>query len=224
MRTGIVLGFQNLKGVEIMRMNSFNVKFIRFALIGTISLFSLPGVAVAQSMRSQEGMRPMNAEMRALIAEDDLEQKDPLHMDFEKTAVADSARRGRVKTLLAEGKLVNGGDYRVAAFIFQHGTTTNDYLLAHVLANVAISKGDRSALWISNATLDRYLMTIGQKQILGTQFVQENGPDRPFTQGGYDRDLIPDTVRNSLSVRTLSEQTAYLETLESHRIQDGKTE
>lgn len=198
--------------------------FIRSLLVGTLCLLSLPCISMAQSTQSQNGMRPMNAEMRALIAEDNLEQKDALNMDFEKTAAANSARRGRVKTLLAEGKLVNGGDYRVAAFIFQRGTTTSDYLLAHVLANVAISKGDRSALWISNATLDRYLMTIGQKQILGTQFVQENGPDRPFTQGGYDRDLIPDTVRNSLGVRTLSEQTAYLETLESYRIKDRKNE
>jgi hypothetical protein len=57
-------------------------------------------------------------------------------------------------------------DFEHAAFIFQHGTAADDYLLAHTLATIAVAKGRTSALWIVTATLDRYLGQIGSHKFM----------------------------------------------------------
>jgi hypothetical protein len=44
--------------------------------------------------------------------------------------------------LLESGKLETAEDFHDAAFIYQHGQKPDDYLLAHVLAMVAVQKGD----------------------------------------------------------------------------------
>ena len=181
------------------------------------ALIILPAAAFAQAVQSQPGLKPRNAEVRALLASDDIDHKDDATIDFAKIAQADKHRRARIRELLAQGMLRNGGDYRAAAFIFQHGSSTDDYLLAHALAMTAVALGDRKALWIANAALDRYLMTIGQKQIFGTQFVQQNGPDQPFSQEPYDRELVPDDLRKRLGVRSLANQALFLKGLEAQR-------
>lgn len=83
----------------------------------------------------------------------------------------DSARRKRTHRLLEQGALQTGADFHDAAFIFQHGDQPEDYLLAHVLAMAAVAKGEPRGRWIAAATLDRYLHSIGQPQIFGTQYL-----------------------------------------------------
>lgn len=75
----------------------------------------------------------------------------------------DDARDARVKELLQQGLLHTSVDYYRAALVFQHSGTPNGTLLAHVLAEIALAKGESSALWLSAATLDRYLVQIKQK-------------------------------------------------------------
>ena len=186
-------------------------------ILSAVILLLNPGSGLAQALQSQPGMKPINAEMRALLASDDIDHADDSKIDFVQIAHADQTRWSRVRDLLIKGKLKNGGDFRAAAFIFQHGSSTDDYLLAHALALTAVSLGDHKALWIANASLDRYLMTIGQKQIFGTQYAQQDGPDRPFTQEPYNRDLVPDAIRKKVGIKTLSNQALFLETLENRR-------
>jgi hypothetical protein len=117
--------------------------------------------------------------------------------------VRDVERRAATRKLLAEGRLHTGEDYREAAFVFQHGNKPEDYLLAHTLATVATSRGDMLGLWISAATLDRYLHSIEKPQIFGTQFLEEGNT---VTQAPFDRELIPDALRRQLGVPALAEQ------------------
>lgn len=84
----------------------------------------------------------------------------------------DAKRRKRAHQLLDSGALQSATDFHDAAFIFQHGDKADDYLLAHVLAMVAVSKGDPRGRWIAAATLDRYLQFIGRPQVFGTQYLQ----------------------------------------------------
>ena len=86
-------------------------------------------------------------------------------------AANDSARRKRTHRLLEQGALQTGADFHDAAFIFQHGDQPEDYLLAHVLAMAAVAKGEPRGRWIAAATLDRYLHSIGQPQVFGTQYL-----------------------------------------------------
>jgi hypothetical protein len=130
----------------------------------------------------------------------------------------DALRRAEAKLLLAAGELKTARDFHDAAFIFQHGHSADDYLLAHILAIEAIVKGDASSKWIAAATLDRYLQAIGQKQVFGTQYLSKsylfllqhkddpdalNSPEaqqKGMTQDPYDRTLVPDALRGDFCV------------------------
>jgi hypothetical protein len=114
----------------------------------------------------------------------------------------DEQRRVETRKLLADGSLHTGIDYEEAAIIFQHGTTADDYLLAHTLAMVATSKGDPTAIWIAAATLDRYLRSIGQKQIYGTQIGKPGNAD--WTQEPFNKQLISESLREQLGVQPQS--------------------
>src|SRR5258708_5509357 len=52
--------------------------------------------------------------------------------DSKQLNIRDKQRRDRVRSLLDSGMLKTAQDYCDAAFIFQHGDDSNDFLLAHV--------------------------------------------------------------------------------------------
>jgi hypothetical protein len=120
---------------------------------------------------------------------------------------ADAARRVQTRALLDAGALQTGEDYRAAAFVFQHGSTPEDYLLAHTLAIAATARGADGS-WIAAATLDRYLQMTDKPQIFGTQTRKTR--DAPATLEPYDRALVPDSLRTALAVPPQSEQDARL--------------
>ncbi len=138
-----------------------------------------------------------NAEMKAIF-DDDQKVRTAPQSDGQAMSRTDAERRGRTRKLLAAGALHTGKDFEEAAFVFQHGDTPADYLLAHTLAMVAVAKGDSMAIWIAAATLDRYLQRIGQRQILGTQYLI--GPDHRWTQEPYDRELVSEALRGLIGV------------------------
>lgn len=157
-----------------------------------------------------------NLEMTRIFTADQVDRQAD-SIDWSVVSVADSKRRDAVRELLAKGALHTGEDYQHAAFVFQHGGQSSDYLLAHTLAMVATAKGRKEALWIATATLDRYLLSIEQKQIYGTQFQIPNEADKPVTQGAYDRDLISDALRAELGVHSLAEQEQRRAVMEAQR-------
>jgi len=146
-----------------------------------------------------------NAEMRQIFDADQKDRQGRIgKIDWAVVSKRDSARRKLVRRLLAEGKLHTGKDFERAAFIFQHGGSPDDYLLAHTLAMVAVARGDGGTIWISAATLDRYLHSVHQPQIYGTQFFST--ADGEVTQEPYNRHLISDEVRRDLGVPSQAEQ------------------
>lgn len=116
----------------------------------------------------------------------------------------DQERRTRTTELLKKGELRTANDFYRAAFIFQHGGEPSSYLLAHTLAVAAATLGHKDAVWISAATLDRYLQSIDQPQIYGTQ--TSIGEGQAPTREPYDKDLIPDSLRTILGVPSQDEQ------------------
>jgi hypothetical protein len=115
----------------------------------------------------------------------------------------DLERLRRTKELLESNKLQAGIDFYHAAFVFQHSSEPEDYLKAHHLAVIAISKG-YDARWISAATLDRYLLSVGKQQIYGTQY-------RANEVGEYVREpvepgIVNDSERAQLNVPLLIEE------------------
>lgn len=170
-----------------------------------------PAVATDWDASCRYALQPpdeaASAEMKRLFDEDqkirrsaDWGRKDKLAEILKQ----EEARRAATTRLLASGRLHNGEDFEEAAFIFQHGTTADDYLLAHTLALAAVAKGDAGAAWIAAATLDRYLQTIGKPQIYGTQYRVVNG--KPGSAEPFRRDLISDALRHQIGVRSIADQ------------------
>jgi len=152
--------------------------------------------AATHSAEPRRPAEPTSAEMTELFSADQ-RARQVGNIDWVKVEAEDAARRKRTRELLDAGELKSGDDYFHAAFIFQHGPTASDHLLAHVLAMAAIKLGRADASWIATATLDRYLQRIGQSQVLGTQYQCEN--DRA-SMDPYEKTLVPDSVRVILGV------------------------
>jgi hypothetical protein len=131
--------------------------------------------------------------------------KTPQNLDVPKR---DAERQAEVRTLLSEGKIKTGRDYYFAGLIFQHSESSENLLLAHVLAVTSLAKGDKSAGWLSAATLDRYLWSIKHPQVFGTQY--QMGPDSKGTMEPYDRIFISDRIRAAWGVNSLTEQEKSL--------------
>ena len=153
-----------------------------------------------------------NVEMASIYEDDQKVRQNGLatRADWEAIEKTDRVRRERVAALLAAGALHTADDYRKAAFVFQHGERSDDYLLAHTLALVAVAKGDQGAAWIAAATLDRYLQSVRQPQIYGTQFL---GAGAATTQKPYNQQLISDALRTELGVPTQASQAEQLKAL-----------
>ena len=109
----------------------------------------------------------------------------------------------QVRQLIAEDKVQTGEDYYYAVFVFQHGQKPEDYLYAHVLATTALGKGFAPAKWLSAATLDRYLQSLKQPQVFGTQF---GGPVDDADMDSYNKYLLSDKIREMWCVASLSKQ------------------
>ena len=168
------------------------------AMSAVVLAFAAP--AFAQDAPSDNARGQDNAEMAAIFAAD--------RAFVEQMHAADAARRVQTRALLDAGALKTGADYRAAAFVFQHGSTPEDYLLAHSLAVAAVAKGDADAAWIAAATLDRYLQMTDKPQIYGTQTRKTR--DAPATLEPYDRALVPDSLRAVFGVPPQAEQDARL--------------
>lgn len=156
-----------------------------------------------------------NLEMAQIFAADQADRRAAPNIDWSVVRPRDEARRIATRKLLDQGALQTAEDFKAAAFVFQHGRQPQDYLLAHTLAVVAVSRGDESALWIASATLDRYLWAIQQPQIYGTQFTRPRERAAAWTQEPYDRAVVSDALRRALQVKTQPEQQKQLESMES---------
>lgn len=155
-----------------------------------------------------------NPEMKAIFDEDQRVRMQS-QIDWNAVSKTDAQRRNRTRELLNSGALHTGTDYEEAAFVFQHGSSSDDYLLAHTLAMVAMTKGNPTAIGIATMTLDRYLQNVGQKQIFGTQFltIKVGG----WTQDPYDRVLISDALRKQLAVLPQAIQAEQLKAYQSQK-------
>jgi hypothetical protein len=147
---------------------------------------------------------PNNTEMSRIFDADQAARQNHAAIDWAVVGKEDAARRTRTKALLDARQLRSGSDFYHAAFIFQHGSTPDDYLLAHTMAVIAAARGRPDATWIASATLDRYLQNIGQKQIYGTQY--QTPKSQPASQEPYDRDLVSDALREALGVPSQAAQ------------------
>ena len=175
---------------------------------GTLQVWT--GWDERRSYLVQEPYVAPNEEMAGIYKADQAVRKSTAAFQAQAKQIEkdDAARREQVRGLLGKGELRAAEDFRLAAMVFQHGSAPRDYLFAHTLALVALAKGDRSASWIAAASLDRYLIAVGQPQIFGNQFGFDGRIQEPL-----DRELVSDALRRALNVPALAEQQALSEKL-----------
>jgi hypothetical protein len=152
-----------------------------------------------------------NAEMKAIFDADQKARESTKTLtdeDWKLIGKQDDERRAQTKKLLGTGQLHTGKDFLEAALVFQHGGLPEEYLLAHTLAVVSVAKGEPGAAWLSAATLDRYLQSIGRPQIYGTQFRVKTTD--LYTQEPYERGIVSDAVRHQLGVPSMARQEDQL--------------
>ena len=155
-----------------------------------------------------------------LFAEDQKDRSHAMGMpdaQWQKVRARDAERRRILRQLLAAGPLENARAYKQAAFILQHGDAPDDYLLAHVLASTAVANGDPGARYIAAATLDRYLQSIHQPQIYGTQYDWKHPGPKPkdATQAPYNFGLVSDSLRAESCVVSLRQQLENVRALDA---------
>ncbi|SAY46929.1 hypothetical protein [Komagataeibacter rhaeticus] len=151
-----------------------------------------------------------NYYVTSLFNADQTDRKDPANINWKVLSPRDQERRKNLQKIMNDGGLRTATDYYHAAYIFQHGDNTNDFLLAHCLAVTSLTKGSKNpdAAWIAAATLDRFLQRSGKPQIYGTQTTIINGG--PPTLEPYDKTLLSDSLRKAAQVPSLKQQAADL--------------
>ncbi len=96
-------------------------------------------------------------------------------IDWEVVSKADQEHRVEVMAFIKNGELATDLDFYYAAFVFQHGNCPEHYKLANELADQSVKLGNEEAKWIYAASLDRYLLAIGEVQKFGTQYTSADG-------------------------------------------------
>ena len=180
---------------------SHSPKFLKpIVFLAVLSIATLADTG--QSKSQMPGSQSPKTALRKIYDEDQENRDD------------DSRRllRAKVRQLIAEDKAQTGEDYYYAAFVFQHGQKPEDYLYAHVLATTALGMGFAPAKWLSAATLDRYLRSVKQSQIFGTQFgsLFDEGQLEP-----YNKDMLSDKMRELWCVAPYSKQLKIVDDMKS---------
>lgn len=161
-------------------------------------------VGQSLSAHSAEVKLTTQEELAKLYKEDQDDRRSTGSLqDWEAVGMRDEARELRVKELLAAGPLGSGQAYYHAAMILQHAGTPDDYLLAHDLSVIAISKGEVKAKWLAAASLDRFLMSVGRPQRYGTQYRSTKLSKPP--QLYLVDPSVSDVLRTEMDVPTLAQ-------------------
>jgi hypothetical protein len=171
-------------------------------------------IAIGQCSSYPKPDPASNSELRKLCEDDQKVRTsfDPRNINWTVVSAQDAEHRNRVRKMIDGDELHTADDYFDAGLIFQHGDKPDDFLLAHTLAVIAAGKGHSGGTSLAAVSLDRYLQSIKQPQIYGTQY-SSSGESAPMTQEPYNPKLITDTLRKQIHVESLQEQQKRLEEL-----------
>ncbi|MEM8599031.1 MAG: hypothetical protein AAGF99_03840 [Bacteroidota bacterium] len=112
----------------------------------------------------------------------------------------DNRRRARVYEMVEAGEIVAAADHLHAAMIFQHGRDSTDYRNARDFAQRAydLDPSNGTASWLIAAATDRYLWSVDQPQVYGTQSTK--GDDGRWTLEPLDEDGVTEVERAARGV------------------------
>lgn len=144
-----------------------------------------------------------------LMYEEDQSARQVTNIDWPKLIKEDCLRQMKLVNLIRQNKLTTANDYFHAAMIFQHGNDSSSYKMACDYSKMAfqMDTSNTNARWLSAASYDRYLISIGKPQIYGTQFVIL---DKKYYLQEIDTTIVTDSERIYYGTQTLQEIKKYL--------------
>ena len=202
-------------------MRKISIAILGFVLCSGLSCYAQSVEGASRPAVTQPTLPPIknvNPEVLQLVVADQWDRgndmfgkgqvKSQKDLDWKVIDAHDQTRHKEIRDLLAAGKLKSVNDFSFASLIFQHSGDPSDLMLAHLLTATAVSMGG-SGKWMEAATLDRYLQSIHQAQIFGTQFKTTDG--HAWTMEPYNRTTLTDAERAMWCVVPLAEQEKTLE-------------
>ena len=172
-----------------------------------VAVLVVSAAALVTGCASSRAGASNNFRLTDLYAQDQSDRRTAGDADWSVVERRDAERRREVAQMLERGMVRTAADHYHAAMIFQHGSDSTAYRLAHDLAREAERLGSEEARWLSAATLDRYLLSIGEPQRYGTQFTVR---DDVWYLSPMDTTAVTDDERRRAGTRTLAEIRAYL--------------
>jgi len=157
-----------------------------------------PGVSTEQAFTGA------SEELSKMVAEDQrLRSLPEEEQDWNLIANTDSLHRARVLDIIAEGALTKPDDFFHAALIFQHGTSAQDYGMAHTLSMQGLSLDSTHAglKQMFALTKDRWLWSMGLPQVYGTQYRVDNSGR--WTIEPFDSTAVTDKERLAMGLKKL---------------------
>jgi hypothetical protein len=157
-----------------------------------------------QAARSQELKEMVEADQKAREDWENLSDEEKIQM-----AEQDLVRRKRVGEILGEGCFKTADDYGAASLIYQHGDNPDHYYQAFVWANRAVQLGEEGAKGLVALTIDRYLVSIGKKQLFASQAYASEATGNCYCLQQVEASF-PDAFRKEFSGISLAERFEWL--------------
>jgi hypothetical protein len=121
--------------------------------------------------------KEQSKELSQLVKADQNDRKDFQSQTVEQLkemSKRDGLRIIRVGEISKAGCLINAQDYSSAALIYQHGDSPEDFYQAYLWSKKAVELGDENQKQMMAMGIDRYLVSLGKKQLFGSQATKEN--------------------------------------------------
>lgn len=177
------------------------MKKIHLVLVLILTFPSVLTASPATCVNNPPSQEKASQELQQLARDDQADRDDWENMtdeQREQMAIRDLQRRQRVGLLFGSGCLKTSHDYLAASLIYQHGDVSDHYYQAYLWAKRAFDSGETSAKSMIAPAIDRYLVSINQKQLFASQMfikhtsnlcaclepVEENFPDEKRIQWG----------------------------------------
>jgi hypothetical protein len=147
------------------------------------------------------------------------DQIDRDNFDKKKTAglnelrARDTARRMRVGEIFSEGCFQTSADFAAGAILFQHGEVSEHYYQAFIWANRAVELGDHTQRKLMALAIDRFLVSIGKKQLFGTQAYKGDLDQGSCWCLEKTEITFPDYKRETFTGRILQESIDWIKSM-----------
>ena len=196
-------------------MNLYLRLVFSFAIFISGEVFSEVSNYESLCSRDERVQLARSEELKEMVGADQNERENFENMSEEEKfnlSKNDLKRRKRVGEIFGEGCFKTPEDYLSASLIYQHGDVLDHYFQAFVWANRALQLGDDTAKYLLALTIDRYLVSVGKKQLFGSQAYWSSDLGECFCLQQTES-TFPDAKRKDYSGITLSERYEWLATL-----------